>query len=165
MNLCQKRTFSHLFPSIRALVITFLNGLFGSSTCVFLLFKYLYTQNIAELPTMFLCFTFMQFICYIRTFYLMPKESIPFKVSEISNYDFRNGIFFFVDLYGLFYQYVFLIYEYWIPAFSYKAKKVLKTETKEKESSFMNSFLSLLFGFNVLYFGALVVRWNYFVSR
>ena len=92
-----KKTFSHLFPSLRALVITFLNGLFGSSTCVFLLFKYLYTHNIAELPTMFLCFTFMQFICYIRTFYLMPKESIPFNVSEISNYDFRNGIFCFVD--------------------------------------------------------------------
>jgi len=97
--------------------------------------KYLKTNEIMEISTMFLWFSIIQVVCYIRTFNLMPKESIPFNVSEISDYDF-----------------------------SYKVKKTQKIEEEKSSASFMNSFLSLLFAFNVLYFGALVVRWNYFVS-
>lgn len=125
---------SNLFPSVRALVITLLNGLFGSSTFMFLLFKYLYTNGYS-IQKMFLFYTIATSICYIRTFTLMPKHSIPFDASSIPGYTFK-----------------------------FKSTKQKSSASFSEVPKFKTSLASWLFVWNVFYFGVLVIRWNYFIS-
>ena len=66
----------------------------------------------------------------------MPKYSIPFNAAEMPNYSF-----------GM-------------------AKRADGDKnTKSEGEKFKASFFTWLFALNVLYFGVLVIRWNYFLSR
>jgi len=77
----------NLFPKARAVVITVINGLFGSSSIVFVVFKQAY-ENGATWKEIFLWYTLATLFCLFRTFLLMPKGIIPFIIPE----DFQIGI-------------------------------------------------------------------------
>ena len=70
----------------------------------------------------------------------MPKCVIPIDAAKIENFSFTS----YDKTHNL----------------TKKANKI-----NLKIPKFRTSLVSLLFGFNVLYFGVLVVRWNYFISR
>ena len=77
----------NLFPKARAVVITVINGLFGSSSIVFVVFKGGY-ENGLTWKAIFLWYTLATLFCFFRTFILMPKGIIPFLIPD----DFRIGI-------------------------------------------------------------------------
>ena len=64
--------FRNLFPKSRGLVITLMNGLFGSSSGVYLVFKLLY-QNGIPLSTLFIAYTILSLFCFVRTILLMSR--------------------------------------------------------------------------------------------
>ena len=78
----------NLFPKVRAVVITVINGLFGSSSIVFVVFKHAYESGMSW-KAIFLWYTLATLFCLFRTFFLMPKNIIPFNIPE----DFRIGSF------------------------------------------------------------------------
>ena len=60
-------------------MITLMNGLFGSSSGVYLVFKILY-QNGIDLRTLFIAYTMLSILCFVRTVCLMPKMTFPFTI-------------------------------------------------------------------------------------
>jgi LAT3 family solute carrier family 43 protein 3 len=77
----------NLFPKVRAIVITVINGLFGSSSIVFVVFKKAYESG-TTWKAIFLWYTLATLFCFFRTFLLMPKGIIPFVIPE----DFQIGL-------------------------------------------------------------------------
>ena len=77
----------NLFPKTRAIVITIINGLFGSSAFMFTLFKLFYEHG-TTLKTIFTIYTVISLFCFIRTFIFMPKGIIPFAIPE----DYKFGV-------------------------------------------------------------------------
>ena len=77
----------NLFPKVRAIVITVINGLFGSSSIVFVVFKQAYESG-TTWKAIFLWYTLATLFCFFRTFLLMPKGIIPFVIPE----DFQIGL-------------------------------------------------------------------------
>ena len=126
----------NLFPAGRGMVITILNGLFGSSSGVFLIFKMCY-QNGISIQRIFVVYTFMSLFSFIRTFTLMPRRRIPFNVKS----DYNFGIC--------------EMYKYKEQSSEQLVVTVDSTKDSPKEQSFRNSVFSSLYVFNVIYFGIL----------
>jgi hypothetical protein len=62
-----------------------INGLYGTSSFVFLVFKWSYEADIT-LRSIFIFYTILSSFCFMRTFMFMPKKSIPFNIP--SDYKF-----------------------------------------------------------------------------
>ena len=78
---------ANLFPSARGMVITFLNGLYGSSAGIFVLFKLIQPYGFPP-QTIFTVYTLLSLGCFVRTFSLMPKMMIPYNVTPGKDAEF-----------------------------------------------------------------------------
>merc|ERR1712130_91884 len=127
------------------MVITFLNGLFGSSSCVFLLFKYCYESGIS-IQTIFIVYSVLSLFCLVRTFFLMPRRTFPFNVRP----DYQFGIC--------------ELYSNKQTDLEEPLSTIDQAEKAAKSPPFRTYAFSSLFIFNVIYFGILCLRLNFFMS-
>jgi len=85
MVLVTNMQIGNLYGEKRALVVTFLNGVYDSSSCTFMLLKVFYELG-ATYRQLFLGLVSLTFIMWLRTFFCMPKHAIPWPPSD--NYEF-----------------------------------------------------------------------------
>jgi len=68
-----------IFPAKRSMMISLINGVFGASAGIFILFKLIYVNTNIELSDMFLVYLFLSISIWVKTFFFAP-----FKFAELN---------------------------------------------------------------------------------
>jgi len=85
MVLITNMQLANLFVNTRSTVLTLLNGVYDSSSCTFMVMKILYDLGISY-QQLFMVLSILTVIPWCRTFFLMPKDSIPWPLPK--NFEF-----------------------------------------------------------------------------
>ncbi|XP_049898038.1 equilibrative nucleobase transporter 1-like [Epinephelus moara] len=80
----------NLFGSRRSTIITLYNGAFDSSSALFLVIKLLHEAGVA-LRSSFLFLSVCSFIHLLRTFFLLPRDHIPYPLPDDYTYGITCG--------------------------------------------------------------------------
>lgn len=82
-------TLGNLVPRYRASIVTLISGAFDSSTIVFLVFYELYKTGVSY-KNLFSVYSSLLSVALVQTFFLTPKQNIPYVLPENYKYGYKE---------------------------------------------------------------------------